>query len=74
MTTLPIGAPPITKTADQVRAERRDRAARRAQVIANIGDAAVVARSVVLTLLVFYIAFGIGPFAGAFLLTIGSPR
>lgn len=71
MTALPIGAPPTAKTTDQVRAERRDRAARRARLVANIGDAAVVARSVVLTLVVFYVGFGIEPLAGAWLRLVG---
>lgn len=74
MTTLSIGRAPVTKAADQLRAEERDRRAARSALVGHVLDGAVCAAQVALCLLLVlgvYGLYGGNPFAGAFLLLFG---
>ena len=74
VTTLHIGAAPVTKPADQLAAEDRERIAARRRLVGNVLDGAVYAAHVALCLLLVllvYVLYGGGPFAGTFMLLFG---
>jgi hypothetical protein len=69
VTTLSIGRAPTTKSADQLRAERRDRRAARGRTVDVVLE---LAQFAVLVVLGSLLLFGSGPFEGTRLLLFGG--